>query len=104
MGCANVTIYHFGGEGSALASIGYQAFASAGTGTNNVTELVINKGVVLEKDSSTGTTYHTFGKGYKNIQRITISATAHEYGDDTSALVTDLFNEVRTGIQVTQLY
>lgn len=94
MGCSNVTICYFGGQGSALEAIGFQAFQSACTGTNNVTELVINKGVVLQKNSG-GENYFTFGGGFKNVTKVIISATAHDYRDDKAGLLSDIFNDNR---------
>jgi hypothetical protein len=94
MGCSNIAINYFGGDGSALTSIGYQAFRSAGTNAADVTEIVLNKGVALELGNN-DTAYNTFGIGYPNVNKLTIGF-AHKYGDDTAALIQDLFEEART--------
>ena len=102
MGCSNVTICYFGGEGSSLTTIGYQAFQSACTGPNNVTEIVINPGVVLQKSAS-GDKYSTFGGGYRNVTNLIISATAHDYGEEVAQLKLDIFDGIRENMTVSQI-
>ena len=94
MGCSNIAINYFGGEGSALTSIGYQAFRAAATNATNITEITINKGVALELGNN-DTAYNTFGMGYPNVSKLTIGF-KHKYEADTAALINDLFEEVRT--------
>jgi hypothetical protein len=103
MSCGNVSISHFGGEGSALTSIGYQAFRSANTIAADVTELVINKGVIL-KLGNNDTAYNTFGMGYPNVTTLRIGDDCQtKYGNDTSALVADLFEQTGRNITVSTI-
>lgn len=103
MQCSNVSISHFGGEGSALTSIGYQAFRSANTIAADVTELVINKGVIL-KLGNNDTAYNTFGMGYPNVTTLRIGDDCQtKYGNDTSALVADLFEQTGRNITVSTI-
>ncbi len=93
MNCPNVTVHYFGGEGSALRSIGYEAFHSACTNDPSVTEIVINNGVGLQL-GGTDEKYDTFGFGYLNVTKLRIGF-EHKYGGDTAALISDLFSEPR---------
>lgn len=103
MSCGNVSISHFGGEGSALQQIGYQAFRSANTIAADVTEITINTGVVL-KDGNNNTAYNTFGMGYPSVTSLRIGAGCeNKYGEDTAALIADLFEEAGRNITVSSL-
>lgn len=103
MSCGNVSINHFGDEGSALQQIGYQAFRSANTIAADVTEITINTGVVL-KDGNNNTAYNTFGMGYPSVTSLRIGAGCeNKYGEDTAALIADLFEETGRNITVSSL-
>jgi hypothetical protein len=103
MACGNVSVNHFGGENSALQQVGFQAFRSANTIAADVTEITINTGVVL-KTGSDGVAYNTFGLGYPSVTSLRIGAGCeNKYGDDTSALVADLFESTGRNITVSTL-
>ena len=101
LGCENVGISVFGGADSALHTIGYQAFGSAGTERDDITQITINKGVTLELNEMSGNVYSTFSRGYNAVTKLIIGF-QHQYGSDTAALIADLFGEPRT-IEVSSL-
>ena len=103
MSCGNVAVNYFGGEGSNLQSIGFMAFRGANTIAANVTEITINTGVVL-KDGESGTAYKTFGLGYPSVTSLRIGVGCeNKYGDNTSGLVSDLFESSSRNITVSAL-
>jgi hypothetical protein len=96
-GCSNVTVNRFGcDDESKLQTIGYAAFAGACKNNPNITEIVINKGVVLGtwKDINDIETYGTFRDGYPYITSLTYGFN-HNYLTDAE-FIEDIFGEDRS--------
>lgn len=101
MGCPNIAVNYFGGDGSALTAIGYQAFRSAATNATHITDITINKGVALETGGEPAV-YNTFGRGYPNVSKLTIGF-KHKYADQEDGddqFIVDIFEEVRAGVEI----
>ena len=80
MYCENVGISSFGGETSALKTIGYMAFGYGGS--NTVNSITINKNALLKSNSRNE--YSTFLGGYDNVTNLYL------YNDQTFDGIDDI--------------